>query len=309
MALNVDSVRAKFPALRAGAGFINAAVDEVVFGASTTQLLRNLSYALRFAPGDEIVVSAIDHEANIAPWVDLAERQGLVLKWWKPAAGTDPRLLSGDLETLLSPSTRLVTCTHASNILGTITDVKAIAAAAHGVGALVCVDGVGYAPHRPIDVKALGVDFYAFSWYKAYGPHIAMLYASCRAQTHMKSLGHFFNPSVTLADKLGLSAASYEPCQGKHHVTIYGVASPASNLRVATVSFTVENWKPKDLVVAVEAETTYAIRWGAFYSNRLVRDTLGLDEQGVVRVSMAHYNTLDEVIGLIRALEMVIAKS
>ncbi|KAM3439658.1 hypothetical protein MY4824_002650 [Beauveria thailandica] len=96
-----------------------------------------------FAPGDEIVVSAIDHEANIAPWVDLAERRGLVVRWWRPRDALDPELHALDLAPLLSPRTRLVACTHASNILGTVTDVR-----------------------------ALGVDFYVFSWYKVYGPHV-----------------------------------------------------------------------------------------------------------------------------------------
>ncbi|UNI21144.1 hypothetical protein JDV02_007160 [Purpureocillium takamizusanense] len=337
----------------AGARFVNARSDEVVFGPSTTQLLRNLSLALggpgsRLRPGDDIVVSAIDHEANVAPWVDLADRHDLVLKWWRPAAAaaahdTNPKLLPEDLARLVGPRTRLVTFTHASNILGTITDVRAVADVAHAVGALVCVDGVAYAPHRPIDVAALGVDFYCFSWYKTYGPHVAMLYAGWAAQTHLRSLGHFFNPSATLADKLGLAGGSYELCQAVTHVvdylgpgtgsekwraieahehqlqavlldfltarpdvTIFGVAKPDSHLRVSTVSFAVDGWDPKALVEAVEKDTRFAFRWGAFYSNRLVRDTLRLGPNGVVRVSMVHYNTLDEVKGLIKALEKVI---
>lgn len=139
-----------------------------MLGASTTQLFRNLSYTLNFNAGDEIVISALDHEANIAPWVDLAERQNLTLQWWKSSTKEQPKLLAEDLEALLSDKTRLVTCTHASNILGTIHDIKKITSTAHAKNpnALVCVDAVAYAPHRKIDVKDLGVDFYAFSWYK-----------------------------------------------------------------------------------------------------------------------------------------------
>jgi selenocysteine lyase/cysteine desulfurase len=144
-----------------------------VLGSSTTQLFRNVSYALRFQEGDELIVSAIDHEANIAPWVDLAKRQKLVLKWWKPNtdapdAKTNPKLLASDLDSLLTDKTRLVTCTHSSNILGSIHDIKAIASAVHSANpnALVAVDAVAYAPHRKVDVKDLGVDFYSFSWYK-----------------------------------------------------------------------------------------------------------------------------------------------
>jgi selenocysteine lyase/cysteine desulfurase len=138
-----------------------------VLGSSTTQLFRNLSQALEFPAGSEIIVSSIDHEANIASWVVMAERRNLVLKWWSPKTKENPKLLASDLLSLLSEKTKLVTCTHASNILGTIHDIKAIAEAVHAVpGALLCVDAVAYAPHRLIDVTALGVDFYAFSWYK-----------------------------------------------------------------------------------------------------------------------------------------------
>lgn len=139
-----------------------------MLGSSTTQLFRNLSFSLDFPEGSELVISSVDHEANIAPWVALAARQKLTIKWWTPKKSNNPKLLASDLKELLSEKTVLVTCTHASNILGTITDVKAIAEAVHTIpGALLCVDAVAYAPHRQIDVKDLGVDFYCFSWYKA----------------------------------------------------------------------------------------------------------------------------------------------
>lgn len=318
---------AKFDAAyEAGARYINAGTDEIVYGASTTQLMRNLSYALKFKPGDEIVVSQIDHEANIAPWVDLAERQDLVLKWWKPTDSDVYELRATELQRLISDKTRLVTCTHSSNILGTINDIKAIANVAHSVGALCCVDAVAYAPHRPIDVKDLGVDFYSFSWYKVYGPHVSMLYGSWEAQTQLKSLGHFFNPSATLEDKLGLAAGSYELIQSvplvvkylmdlnpsmwsaiiaheealqsklleyltsQPDITVYGVPKGDASRRVATVSFTVKNWDSQTLVETVEANSPYGFRWGAFYSDRLVRQVMGLGQKGVVRVSMVHYN-------------------
>lgn len=298
-----------------------------VLGASTTQLFRNVSAALTFQPGDELVLSAIDHEANIAPWVDLADRQQLAIKWWKPTSRDEPKLQVSDLEALLSNRTRLVTCTHASNVLGTIHDIKAISAAVHSAvpHALVCTDAVAYAPHRKIDIKDLGVDLYAFSWYKVYGPHIAMLYAgSERAQKQMRSLGHFFNPHATVENKLGLAGASYELMSGipavtgylqsvgwetimaqeaalqeellgylngKSDVTIHGERSADGKVRVPTVSFTVKGWDSRKLVEAVEKESPFAFRWGAFYSNRLVNEVLGLDKSGVVRVSMVHYNT------------------
>lgn len=339
------------------ADFIHANVDEVVFGPSTTQLLRNLSYALRFKPGDEIVLSAIDHEANIAPWVDMAERDGLEVKWWRPKAPLDPVLHPMDLAELLSPRTRLVCLTHASNVLGTVTDVRQVADVAHEAGALVCVDGVAYAPHRLVNVRELGADFYAFSWYKVFGPHVATLYASWAAQTRMRSLGHFFNPHTSLADKMGLAGGSYELCQSvsavvsylgdreygewsameEHEealtealleylrdvpgITIYGKRSVQERLPI--VSFTVEGWNSRELVEEIEKRSNYGLRWGAFYSNRLVRDTLGLKQDGVVRVSMAHYNTstysecrfayemltvdaVEEVLGLVKVLKEIL---
>jgi len=138
-----------------------------VLGSSTTQLFRNLSWALSFPAGSEILVSSIDHEANIASWIALAERQNLVIRWWLPRTTKNPMLEASELKYYLNKRTVLVTCTHASNILGTIHDVKAIAEAVHTIpGAMLCVDGVAYAPHRQVDVTALGVDFYCFSWYK-----------------------------------------------------------------------------------------------------------------------------------------------
>ncbi|KAG6362201.1 hypothetical protein INS49_010431 [Diaporthe citri] len=344
--MDVQKVRANFPALgqdqvffdnAGGSQVLGSVVDSSapLLGASTTQLFRNFASTLTFQAGDEIVVSAIDHEANIAPWVDLAKHQDLVLKWWRPAdPATSLKLLASDLAHLLSSRTRLVTCTHASNILGTIHDIKAISAAAHAASpsALVCVDAVAYAPHRKVDVRALGVDVYAFSWYKVYGPHIATLYAAAgSAQTQMRSLGHFFNPHATLENKLGLAGASYELVgaigavtayvgtvgwdailaqeaelqgtllgylNGRDDVTVRGETSADGAVRVPTVSFTVKGWDSRELVETVEKETRFGFRWGAFYSNRLVNETLGLGKDGVVRVSMVHYNTVGSHLNL-----------
>ncbi|KZL68964.1 aminotransferase class-v [Colletotrichum incanum] len=328
---------------QAGAKYINASPDEIVFGASTTQLFRNLSHTFSFNKGDEIIVSAVDHEANIASWIDLASRQDLTLKWWKPADAPNPKLTVENLKPLLSEKTRLVTLTHASNILGTIHDVATVAAAVHKETpkGLVCVDGVAYAPHRPLDVQALGVDFYAFSWYKVYGPHTAMLYASRAAQDgHMRSLGHFFNPSNSLEGKLGLAGGSYELVSavprvveylgtpnsegwkgkieqerllqstlleylnGRSDVTVYGETEAGTECRVPTISFRVKGWGAKELVTAVEKETDFGFRWGHFYSYRLIKEILNLDPaDGIVRVSMVHYNSLDEIKSFVAALD------
>ncbi|KAH6660005.1 aminotransferase class-V [Truncatella angustata] len=330
----------------AAAKYINAQEDEIVFGSSTTQLYRNLSYALHFEEGDEIIVSSIDHEANIAPWVDLASRLKLNLRWWTPAKSTNPKLLAEDLKPLLTPRTRLVTCTHTSNILGTITDVKAIAETVHTVpGALLCVDGVAYAPHRALDMQDLGADFYCYSWYKVYGPHISMLYASRGAQeARVRSLGHFFKGGSTLDERLGLAGGSYELLQtvpavlgylgasgseaweglrgheeelqgtlleylnGREDVTVIGEPSSDPALRVPTVSFVVKGWNSQELVEKVEKDSNFAFRWGSFYSNRLVHELLGLGSDGVVRISMVHYNTVEEVKGIIGAIDAAIQR-
>lgn len=302
-------------------------MKNLVYGASSTQLLRNLALSLTFAEGDEIIVSILDHEANIAPWLDLAERQGLYVKFWNPEGqGNNPKLTVDTLRPLLSGRTRFLAFTHSTNLLGSIHDVKAITAAAHEYPNLsVCVDGVAYAPHRGIDMKDLGVDFYCLSWYKVFGPHISMLYGSREAQKQLKPLGHYFNPAETLADKLGFAAGSYEliasiPTVVDHllehgwedsikqegeiqkmlldylskrdDVTIYGEPSAGTDHRVPIVSFTVKGWDSRNVVAAIESNSRFGLKHGHFYSHRLVKELLDLDTtDGVVRVSMAHYNT------------------
>jgi selenocysteine lyase/cysteine desulfurase len=143
-------------------------------GASTTQLFVNLAGALKFNEGDEIILSKLDHETNINGWLLMADRLKLKVKWWiseKPELKLTPE----NLKPLLSPKVKFVACTHVSNILGTIHDLKAIADTVHEAGALFCVDGVSFAPHRQVDVKAFGVDFYAFSWYKVYNPLLSVV--------------------------------------------------------------------------------------------------------------------------------------
>jgi len=150
----------------------------VVFGRSMTQLTYDVARALakQWGDRDEVVVSRLDHDANIRPWVQAAASAGAVVRWaeFDPDTGELPVAAVADV---LSPRTRLVAVTGASNLLGTRPDVPAIAAAAHAVGALVYVDGVHLTPHVPVDVAALGADFYACSPYKFLGPHLGALVA------------------------------------------------------------------------------------------------------------------------------------
>jgi len=160
------------------ADLLGAHPGGVVFGRSMTQLTFDLARALAagWKPGDEVVVSRLDHDANIRPWVHAAAAAGVTVRW----ADFDPR--SGELATeavtsLLTGRTRVVAVTGASNLLGTRPDVPSIAAAAHAVGALVFVDGVHLTPHAPVDLAELGADVFACSPYKFFGPHLGVLAA------------------------------------------------------------------------------------------------------------------------------------
>jgi cysteine desulfurase family protein (TIGR01976 family) len=312
--------------------------------------------ASRFQPGDAIVVTNLDHEANIGAWRRLA-RQGIEIREWRFRPET-MRLELEDLEPLLDERTRLVCFTHVSNVVGAIHDVAAIARKAHAAGALVCVDGVAYAPHRLIDVKALDVDFYLASLYKVYGPHLGLLYVRRALLAELENQNHFFLGANELAYKLEpgyvnheLTAAlpgilEYFEALALHHhgaaaevddttarlarvfdditaheerlvtpllaflsarpgVRVLGPASPAAAGRVPTVAFTVEGRHASEIPARLDQEHV-AIRWGDFYARRAI-DALGLGERGgVVRVSMVHYNTEDEVTRLIETLDRVI---
>lgn len=200
---------------------------------------------------------------------------------------------------------------------------------------------MAYAPHGPIDVQDLGVDFYSFSWYKLFGPHIAMLYASTKAMGELESLGHYFKDGKDLEEKLGLAGANYECVQsipqvtkyleevgwegmvaqeekvqevllgflrGRSDVTIYGDPSSDRSIRVPVISFKVDGWKSFDVIEEVEKRSKYGCRPGHFYSKRLCDEVLGLEnsDDGVVRCSLLHYNTVEEVGGLVKVLKEVI---
>ena len=157
---------------------LGADAGGVIFGRSMTQLTYDLARALakQWVAGDEIIVSRLDHDANIRPWVTVAEAAGVTVRW-ADFDRESAELRAGVFTPLLTPRTRLVALTGASNLLGTRPDVTAVAAAAHAVGALVYVDGVHLTPHAPVDVGALGADFFACSPYKFFGPHFGTVVA------------------------------------------------------------------------------------------------------------------------------------
>ncbi len=177
---------------RAMARLLNAEPDEIVLGPSSTANVRLLARALRpwFAPGDEIVVTNLDHEANVGVWRQLAD-DGLRVREWR----FDPErieLTAAGLEPLLGQRTRLVCFTHCSNVVGRVHDVAGLVRRVHEAGALACVDGVACAPHRRVDVKALDADFYFLSLYKVFGPHLGLLFGKRDLLRAARGQNHFF---------------------------------------------------------------------------------------------------------------------
>jgi cysteine desulfurase family protein (TIGR01976 family) len=160
------------------AGFLNASPAEIVFGANMTTLTYHLSRALgrRFAAGDEIVVTELDHHANVDTWRRLAVERGVTIRTVAMDTATG-QLVTEDLERFIGPKTRVVAIGAASNALGTINDLEKIIAMGHSVGALVFVDAVHYVPHALLDVRKLDCDFVGMSAYKFYGPHVGVMFA------------------------------------------------------------------------------------------------------------------------------------
>lgn len=187
---------------------------KVILGPSTSQLLFNL--AVSMAPclksGDEVIVSVANHEANIGPWLWL-EQFGVVVKWWSVDSETGHSSLE-ELAGLLTDRTKIVAFPHTSNLLGNIADIRAITDLVHSCGARVVVDGVAYAPHAAMDVATWGVDFYVYSTYKVYGPHMAALYGRSDALEGLRGQNHFFVADSDWPRKFELGCLSFEGCAG-----------------------------------------------------------------------------------------------
>jgi len=179
-------------ATRLFAEMINANKDEIIIGASTTMNMYVLSNALKslLNPGDEIIVTNQDHEANIGSWRRL-KNNGAIIKEWQ-INPLSAELEIDDLKKLISSKTKIVAVTHCSNIVGSINNLKKIAEIAHDNNSYVVGDGVSYAPHGFPDVKDLDVDFYTFSLYKTYGPHIGLLYGKKKILSILPNQNHEF---------------------------------------------------------------------------------------------------------------------
>jgi cysteine desulfurase family protein (TIGR01976 family) len=328
---------------------MNGGDGDVILGPSTSALLRMLAdcYGQVLEPGAEIVVAQTGHEANVGPWKRL-ERLGFMLRWWE----MDPATFScplARLEELLSPRTALVAFPHVSNLLGEIVDIRKITDIVHAAGARVVVDGVAYAPHRAIDVTAWDVDWYGYSTYKVYGPHMAALWGRRDALAELEGPNHFFVPDDDLPYKFELGGVSHEACAGirglreylaflveiepdtldreaverafaimkacelplqarllaylrsRHDVRIVGPSEDGPS-RVGTISFVHNRMSSAEITRAAD-RAAIGVRHGHMYAYHLC-EAAGLDpDDGVVRTSLVHYNTPEEIDRLIEVFD------
>ncbi|MBN1274100.1 MAG: cysteine desulfurase-like protein [Candidatus Aminicenantes bacterium] len=183
----------------------------IVLGPSATALNRMMAVALleRFKPGDEIIVTVSDHEANVSPWMYL-KRYGIEVKIWNIDPGTF-ELEVKNLKELITPRTVLVAFPHISNVLGTVNDIVALTSIVHDAGALAYVDGVASVPHVYVDVESTGVDFYVYSLYKTFGPHMAALYVRRELLQSLEGANHFFLNDM-IPKKFELGTPNLEGC-------------------------------------------------------------------------------------------------
>jgi cysteine desulfurase family protein (TIGR01976 family) len=311
--------------------FLNCSSDDVIFGTNMTTLDFMLSRTASrdWKAGDRILVSRLDHDGGVAPWIELAEDRGFEVDWVDVT--DDLRLDLDDLERKLDDRVRAVACVIASNAVGSVTDVKRVAELAHGVGALAWVDAVHYAAHEPVDVQELGCDVLLCSPYKYCGPHLGLAYGrhelleSWRAYkarpagstpvgrkfetgTAPYELLAGFSATIAYLESLGGMRVlrDYERELGRRFmetvpesVTIYGL--PTMEGRVPTFLLNVEGVPAADVATTM-AERGYGV-WAhdTWYSLGL-RDRLPYP-QDAVRVGFIHYNTVDEVDGFVRELE------
>jgi len=175
------------------AAWLNVGSDELHFGPSSSQNTLIVAQALRerLKPGDEVIVTNQDHEANVGAWARLASA-GIVVREWRVDPAT-AELRTADLEALLGPRTRVVAFTHCSNVVGSINPVREWTDLVHRAGARAIVDGVSFCPHGLPDVESLGADIYLFSLYKVYGPHLGVMYVRRDFAGELPHQGHFFN--------------------------------------------------------------------------------------------------------------------
>jgi cysteine desulfurase family protein (TIGR01976 family) len=321
--------------------------NEVAFGMNATSFLRLLSLAIGRSLGtrNEIVVTELDHEANIATWLQL-EREGAKIMWWK--LREDNNLYVEDLAPLLTSKTRLVACTVTSHALGTIIDVATVARLAHAAGAEVVLDCVHYSPHALIDVQAFDCDYLVCSGYKVFAPHMGFMWGRLELLYKLQTFREDFIPDAppgkieagtfiyenvagmgaavayleSLGNSLALEEGTAEPASRRDCIVramtaireyeatlsremlevlrgvgaiVYGVDDPARLVeRVPTFCFNLPNISPAS-VTETMSDRGIGIRDGHMYAPRLMKHLgRGLDT-GVIRASILHYNTIEEI--------------
>jgi cysteine desulfurase family protein (TIGR01976 family) len=312
----------------AAAELLGATAEEIVFGANMTTLNFTLTRALArdLRPGHEIVVTRLDHDANISPWLELERDLGVEVLF--ADVHDDTTLDLESLERLLGPRTRVVAFPWASNAVGTAQDVARIAELAHAAGALAWVDAVHYAPHGPIDVAAAGADVLLCSPYKFFGPHLGVAFARSELLARWRPykvrpapdepLGQSFEtgtqPHELLAGfvacvdylrSLGWDAVrAHERRLGERFLRglpegcrLHGL--PTMDGRVPTFALSVAGLGPSEAAMRL-GELGFAVWHGHYYAVEIMR-RLRLSE-GAVRVGFVHYNTDDEVDRLLGAL-------
>ncbi|HUZ98737.1 MAG TPA: cysteine desulfurase-like protein [Gaiellaceae bacterium] len=309
----------------AAAQFLWCEPDETIFGANMTTLNFALSRTVgrTLKAGDEIVVTRLDHDGNVSPWLELAHDLDLTVRF--ADIHDDTTLDLSDLERQLTDRTRVVAFPLASNAVGTTVDARRIAELAHEAGALAWADAVHYAPHGPIDVTALGVDVLLCSPYKYFGPHLGVAFVRAELaeswRTYKVRPAHHRFETGTLAHELlaGFAAAveyvdsigwdairAHERALGTRFLaclpdncTLYGLRTMDG--RVPTFAFNVHGVPPRTVAERL-GQLDIAVWDGNYYAVE-VMDRLGLGEDGAVRAGFVHYNTIAEVDRLVRALE------
>jgi cysteine desulfurase family protein (TIGR01976 family) len=300
--------------------FLGCSADEAIFGPSMTNLnfmlTRTVGRELR--EGDEILTTRLDHDANVAPWLELAHDLGLVVRF------ADYDL--SDVEEQLSDRTRIVAFPWASNALGTLVDAARICELAHEAGALAWVDAVHYAPHGPIDVSEIGADLLLCSPYKFYGPHLGLAFVrrelldrwrpykvrpapGYETGTAQHELLAGFVAAVEYLESVGLEAiVAHERELGQRFlaglpegVTLYGRRTMDG--RVPTFAVTLDGLTPTEVATRLGEHGVFV--WDGNYYALEVMKRIGLKD-GAVRIGIVHYNTADEVDRLLDELRKLV---
>jgi cysteine desulfurase family protein (TIGR01976 family) len=311
------------------AGFLGCDPEETIFGANMTTLAFALTRTAgrEWREGDEIIVTKLDHDANVSPWLELAHDKGLQVRFVEIEDDTTLDLV--DLERQLSDRTRVVAFPIASNAVGTLTDVQRVVQLAHDAGAVAWADAVHYGPHGPIDAADWGVDVLICSPYKFFGPHLGVAFGRAELLEEWRPykvrpasdtpLGHRFETgtlahellagfvaAVEYIDSIGWeSIRSHERALGERflaglprNVTLYGL--PTMEGRVATFAFNVDGVTTREAAARL-GDAGFAVWQGNYYALEVMK-RLGLEEGGAVRAGVVHYNTSDEVDALLAEL-------